>query len=228
MERRKGGAQGKQYRVTFGLDGLSRLEDISRKLVKRDHSKISETGKSPLPPSAMIFGQMQPVRDYSNPEVDPIKQFSRAQPGDLIERGFFGMFTTGKKEGVFWAGRIAEVGRGIVGQNLVGQSVAADMASRQLDLDLGVQIGVGEYRLGNGCRLVRAEIEQEATDALCRLVSVPREFFSEYGCGYGANQIAYIHETALRSGFSTYAQASESRRSMPSVRSRFSSLSELA
>ena len=54
------------------------------------------------------------------------------------------------------------------------------------------------------------------------------EFFAEYGRDYGADQFAYIHETALRSGFSTYAHASESRRSMPSVRSRLSSLSELA
>ena len=52
------------------------------------------------------------------------------------------MLATGKKECVFRAGRIAEVGRGIVGQHLVGQAVAADMARRQLDLDFRVQIRI--------------------------------------------------------------------------------------
>ena len=75
--------------------------------------------------------------------------------------------------------------------------------------------------------MVSAEVEQEAACALRRLIGIPGDLFAEYGRGYGADQFAYIHETALRSGFSTYAHASESRRSMPSVRSRLSSLSEL-
>ena len=76
--------------------------------------------------------------------------------------------------------------------------------------------------------MASAEIEQKAACALRRLIGIPGELFAEYGRGYGADQFAYIHETALRRGFSMYAHASERRRSMPSVRSRLSSLLELA
>ena len=65
-----------------------------------------------------------PVRDYPNPEFDPIEQLGRAQTSDLIERGFFVLLAAREKERVFRTGRIAKVGCGIVGQHLVGQPVA--------------------------------------------------------------------------------------------------------
>ena len=102
------------------------------------------------------------------------------------------------------------------------------MVRRQLDLDLRVQIRIGEHRPRNGCRMVCAEIEQEAACALRRLIGIPESSSRSMAVAMAPTSSLTFMRPPAGADFRRMHTHRRAGRSMPSVRSRLSSLSELA
>src|SRR5688572_33272479 len=102
------------------------------------------------------------------------------------------------------------------------------MTCGKLDFNSFAEKGLGQNGAGNRCNLVGVKIQDKADRALPGCARVRSEFLAENSRCDCAYELGYVHAAALRSGFSTYAHASDSRRSSPKVRRRLSSRSELA